>query len=132
MTFRRASTTPLGVGSQPPPPVETPTSPVVTDSAATASYDLNSGRYSRDELLDIYNPGKPREDLSRLFISGWDPSHINGNSGRGWGKSNENHVPQEPGACWDQNGDTTPMGLQGLSAEEKEVRFTESLVAFGR
>lgn len=132
MTFRRASTTPLGVGSQPPPPIENPTSPVATDSAAAASsYDLSSSRYSRDSLLDMFGPGKPRVNLDSLFIPGWDPSLINGNAGRGWGKSNENHVPQEPGACWDPNGETTPMGLQSLSAEEKEVRMEESLVTRG-
>lgn len=60
-------------------------------------------------------------DPSRLFISGWNPNHVNGSSARGWGKTSDNHVPQEPGACWDQNGDTAPMGLQELSIEEKEV-----------
>lgn len=65
--------------------------------------------------------GRKGDDPSRLFISGWDPSHINGSSGRGWGKSNENHGPQEPGACWDQAGDAAPLGLQGLSQEETEV-----------
>lgn len=91
-------------------------------ATGSSSYDLSAARYSRDDLLDMFSASKPRVDLNRLFISGWDPSHINGNSGRGWGKSNENHIPQEPGACWDQTGDTTPMGLQGLSVEEKEVR----------
>lgn len=67
-------------------------------------------------------------DASRLFLSGWDPSNVNGAAGRGWGKSNDNHVPQEPGACWDQLGESTPLGLQGRSSEEKEVSFEANAV----
>lgn len=71
----------------------------------------------------MFQPGTAVDDASRLFISGWDPTHVNGGNVRGWGKTNDNHVPPEPGACWDQNGDTAPMGLRDLSIEEKEVCF---------
>lgn len=59
---------------------------------------------------------------TRLFMPGWNPGQVNGgSSSRAWGKSNENHVPQEPGACWDSNGDSVPMAHQRYSAEEREV-----------
>lgn len=126
LTFRRSSTTPLGQSSQPPPldnTVQTPTSetPVETPIAQPSTYDLGPARYGKDDLLDMFRHQKTHDDPTRLFLSGWNPGQVNGSNARGWGKSNDNHVPQEPGACWDQNGDTIPIGLQGLSAEEKEV-----------
>ena len=72
----------------------------------------------------MYRSGQHSDDPSRLFISSWDPDHVHENPTRGWGKPNDNHIPQEPGACWEPNGDTMPLGLQDLLAEEKEVRLT--------
>lgn len=69
----------------------------------------------------MYQPPRTSEDLSRLYMPGWNPDHVNGGGSRAWGKSNENHVPQEPGACWNEHGDSTPLSLRGLSSEEKEV-----------
>lgn len=115
MTFRRTSTTPLGQSSQTPAPAEP-----ADEIPPPPSFEPTPSRYTKEDLLDMFS-GRKADDPSRLFISGWDPSLINGSSGRGWGKSNENHVPQEPGACWDQGGDGAPLGLQGLSSEEVEV-----------
>lgn len=120
MTFRRTSTTPQGSSSHVPPPPSDAATASLTDIQSASHYDLSSARYTKDDLLQAYSQQKSA-DPSRLFLPGWDPSNINGAGGRGWGKSNENHVPQEPGACWDQNGESTPLGLQNLSAEEKEV-----------
>lgn len=78
-------------------------------------------RYEKDQLLGIYAPSQPVEASSHLFVSGWNPDQANGNMTRNWGKSNDNYVPQEPGACWDSSGDTLPIGLQQLSIDEKEV-----------
>ena len=64
-------------------------------------------------------------DVSRLVVDGWNHEHVNGGGSRAWGKSNENHVPQEPGACWDANGDSAPLGLQPPSMEDREVRPIE-------
>lgn len=93
-----------------------------SEAAAAANFEVEPSRYTKEDLLDVFRAQKMGDDTSRLFISGWDPSNINGNSGRGWGKSVENHIPQEPGACWDQNGDTMPMALQDYSLDEKEVK----------
>lgn len=59
--------------------------------------------------------------LTRLLMDGWNPENVNGGSSRAWGKSNENHIPQEPGACWDEHGQSTPLGHQPPTAEEREV-----------
>ncbi|KAH7213957.1 hypothetical protein BKA60DRAFT_79210 [Fusarium oxysporum] len=125
LTFRRSSTTPLGQPSSQPPPstdhaVQHPTaeSPV---SASPSTYELPPARYTKEDLLEMYRPQRLADDPTRLFATGWNPGQINGHAPRGWGKSNDNHIPQEPGACWDDSGDSTPMGLQDMSLEEKEA-----------
>ena len=127
LTLRRTATTPIGQGAQSTPSSEHPmqhSGP--SDAAATQSSTFDGGaiRYTRDDLLAVFRSQKGGEDPSRLFIPGWDPSHVNGSRARGgWGNSLESHVPQDPGACWAQNGDSTPIGLHGLSSDEKEVRI---------
>ncbi|KND91550.1 GYF domain-containing protein mpd2, partial [Tolypocladium ophioglossoides CBS 100239] len=123
LTFRRSSTTPTGHVSNPPPSNDNGVQPPSVDDAPM--YEPGPSRYTKDELLDMYRPQRAGDDPSRLFISGWDPSSINGSNARGWGTSGDNHVPQEPGACWELNGDTTPMGLHDLSVEEKEAFSAE-------
>jgi PERQ amino acid-rich with GYF domain-containing protein len=118
LTLRRSSTTPLSQSSQTPAPVDNAVQP---PSAEPSAVELSPARYSKEDLLDMYRPQRISEDPSRLFMQGWNPGHVNGGAVRAWGKSNENHVPQEPGACWDVNGESTPMGHQGLTSDEKEV-----------
>ncbi|KAH7322898.1 hypothetical protein B0I35DRAFT_426692 [Stachybotrys elegans] len=129
LTFRRSSTTPLGQSSQHPPPIDHAVQPPSVDSSNPTpqpqAYESGPARYTKEDLLDMFQPPKGSESTSRLFIPGWNPNTINGHSGRGWGKTNDNHVPQEPGACWDDSGDTIPMGLQDFSLEEKEAFSTE-------
>lgn len=124
LTLRRSSTTPLSQASQTPVPSENAVvQPPAPESAlpAPSVNDSSPFRYTRDHLLDLYTHLRAAEDPSRLYMAGWNPAHVNGSGSRAWGKSNENHVPQEPGACWDPNGDSTPMGHHSLNAEEKEV-----------
>ena len=85
---------------------------------------MNDGgpiRYSREEMLDLYHPQSGQENTSRLYYPGWNPGAVYGNGSRPWGKANESHVPQEPGACWEPNGDITPIGLHEMTFEEQEV-----------
>ncbi|KAI9163817.1 Ribonuclease P protein subunit p29 [Paramyrothecium foliicola] len=110
-----------------PPPTEHayhPT-PVEPPTPQPTSYESGPARYTKEDLLDMFRSQKPHDEPTRLFIPGWNPNHVNGSQTRGWGKSSDNHVPQEPGACWDTHGETIPMGLQDLSAEEKEAFSTE-------
>ncbi|KAG5923235.1 hypothetical protein E4U61_004041 [Claviceps capensis] len=128
LTLRRSSTTPIGQASHLSPsndPAVQPPATIETTSIQASSHESGFARYSKDDLLAIYRAKKAGHDPSRLFISGWDPSQVNGGTARGWGKSSDSHIPQEPGACWHPNGETTPMGLHELSAEEKEVFSTE-------
>ncbi|PNY26415.1 GYF domain protein [Tolypocladium capitatum] len=123
LTFRRSSTTPTGHVSNPLPSNDNAVQPTSVDDAPM--YEPGPSRYTKDELLEMYRPQRAGHDPSRLFISGWDPSSINGSNARGWGKSGDNHVAQEPGACWELSGDTTPMGLHDLSVEEQEAFSAE-------
>ncbi|KJZ79467.1 hypothetical protein HIM_00936 [Hirsutella minnesotensis 3608] len=128
LTFRRSSTTPTGHASNPPPSHDNAVQPPSIEETSIAqlpTYDLGPSRYTKDELLDMFRVQKPGDDPSHLFMSGWNPSNINGSNPRGWGKGSDHPVPQEPGACWDQNGDSTPMGLHDLSIEEKEAFAAE-------
>ena len=75
-------------------------------------------------MLDVFRaiPDTSHLDLASLLAPGWDPAHVNGSSARPWGKSGESsHVPQDPGVCWDTSGAIHPLGLQGLTREEKEL-----------
>lgn len=125
LTFRRSATTPLGQPSNAPP--ATDSNAVQPPSAETSiahlpPYEVGPSRYTKDDLLEMFRSQKTNDMTSRLFISGWNPDVPHTNNVRGWAKSNDNHLPQEPGTCWDSNGDTTPMGLQEPSIEEREVR----------
>lgn len=124
LTFRRSSTTPLSQTSNPPPANDNAVQlPTVEDPIPQpTTYEVGPSRYTKDDLLEMYQSQRPGGNPSHLFISGWDPSNASGSGVRGWGKSNENHVPQDPGTCWDFNGDTAPIGLSGFSQDEKEVR----------
>ncbi|PFH58073.1 hypothetical protein XA68_14209 [Ophiocordyceps unilateralis] len=127
LTFRRSSNTPTGHASNPSPSLDNAVQPPsVEDSPLPVpAHEPGPSRYTKDELLDMFRSPKPIDDASRLFMSGWNPASLNGSSARTWGRSSDSPVPQEPGACWDHNGVTTPMGLQGFSPEEKEAFSAE-------
>ncbi|KAH7163530.1 hypothetical protein B0J13DRAFT_38476 [Dactylonectria estremocensis] len=129
LTFRRSSTTPLGQPSSQPPALTDhavqPLASLETSMAPPATHELGPARYTKDDLLDMFRSQKGPDNSSRLFIPGWNPGQVNGQPPRGWGKPNDNHIPQEPGACWDETRDSTPMGLQHLSLDEREAFSTE-------
>ncbi|KAG6027954.1 hypothetical protein E4U41_000806 [Claviceps citrina] len=128
LTLRRSSTTPIGQASQLTPSIDNAVQqPAAIDTTPAQAISTESGyaRYSKEDLLDMFRTQKVGDDPSRLFIPGWDPSQINAGNTRGWGKANDGHIPQEPGACWNSNSETTPLGLHELSAEEKEAFSTE-------
>ncbi|KAK8080925.1 hypothetical protein PG997_008743 [Apiospora hydei] len=118
LTFRRSSTTPSQSMSQSSVPSEA----VPSSTAPPESHPVPS-QYSRHDLLSIYDHLEPA-DASSLFVSGWNPGHVNGNSTatRGWGNRNDTHVlPQEPDLCWDASGSTIASNLDSLTQEEKEL-----------
>ena len=93
---------------------------------------LTDTRYSRDQLLDLYNNQKNTEgwgkaDMSNLFIGGWQPDLANGASGASWGRNEGNRDTQPgPDICWDKDGSFEPLGLTEMDDEEREVCITPS------
>lgn len=139
LTLRRSSTTPLSQNPQNPPATDSALqSPSIEpQNAQPATYELSPARYTKDELLSMAQPPRSGADVSRLFNPGWNSGQANGGGSRAWGKSNENHIPQEPGACWNETGDSTPLSLQPMSLEEREVGdssvvCTPMMLIFGR
>jgi len=125
VTFRRSSTTPA---NQAQPSSETSIHSNLAENAAPQSVAAllaeGSNRYSREQLFDIYRTRiEPRArdlDVTDLYSQGWNPGHVNGASRSGWGK-NDSYVPQDPGVCWDSNGQVKPIGLQEMTQDEKDV-----------
>lgn len=66
-------------------------------------------------------------DINALTSPGFNRGgHVNGNSARGWGKTNDANGHNDPNICWNEEGSCSPLGLQGMSAEEKEVGTSDS------
>ncbi|OLN87490.1 GYF domain-containing protein mpd2 [Colletotrichum chlorophyti] len=127
LTFRRSSTTP-GQASQPAASSENafPTtsleSGAIPQTPGVASYDYpSSSQYVKESILGVFKNGAAETDASNVFEAGWTPGQTNGGAARGWGKSNNNHNSQDPAACWNPRGDSLPVGVNGLSEEEKEA-----------
>ncbi|KAL9095225.1 MAG: hypothetical protein Q9165_002481 [Trypethelium subeluteriae] len=83
-------------------------------------------RYSKDQLLDLlkqqHEAVHQAQDLSALFVSGWDGRDTNGAS---YGESDlrergVNGLPHGADICWEPNGGIQPLGLTEMTEEEKE------------
>lgn len=46
---------------------------------------------------------------------------VNGNSSRAWGKSHDANGNNDPTICWNAHGNSDPLLLQEMTAEEQEV-----------
>ncbi|KAI0450043.1 hypothetical protein F5B21DRAFT_517708 [Xylaria acuta] len=133
LTLRRTSTTPSSQAfSQPNPsesvaPSDDPAILAAMPVGSTVVENAAPARYTREDMLSIlsnmqHDPRAQQPDVSTLFVAGWNPGHANGASSRGWGKPAESHVlPQEPDMCWDTAGSTKAIGLQEMTADEKEL-----------
>lgn len=65
--------------------------------------------------------------MSSVLKNGFQPGgDVNGNSSRGWGKTHDTNGNNDPTICWDPNGNSGPLGLQDMTAEEEEVSFTKT------
>ncbi|KAI1173254.1 hypothetical protein F4777DRAFT_558611 [Nemania sp. FL0916] len=133
LTFRRTSTTPSSQAfnqpnsSEPVVPSDDPAILAAMPVGSTAVENAPPQRYSRDDMLSIrgnmpLDSHAQQPDVAALFVSGWNPGHANGISSRGWGKPADSHVlPQEPDMCWDTLGSTKAIGLQEMTADEREL-----------
>lgn len=132
-TFRRPSTTPFNQTASANAADASQSladdAPLSYANAQSSAYEQSGPlRYSKEDLLNIYGntTDATRVDVSSLFVSSWNPDHVNGNSSRGWGKAGETqHVPQDPTVCWDPNGNVRPISLEDLTAEEREMFMTD-------
>jgi hypothetical protein len=84
------------------------------------------GRYSRDQLLDLYREQGDSEeikgDASNLYVGTWEPNLSNGSGGPIWGRRDD-HGQGQSGVdlCWDKDGSILPLSLTDMTEEEKEV-----------
>lgn len=96
-----------------------------TASAGYQATDLASAKYTREMLLEIGRASVSRQhdvDIDTLTMPGFSRGgQVNGNSSRGWGKTNDANAHNDPRICWNDEGSCGPLGLRALSAEEKEV-----------
>jgi PERQ amino acid-rich with GYF domain-containing protein len=134
--LRRQSNAPLDQSSQPEPTVETRSAETqdVQPPVHPSHETFIDPRYTKDRLLDIYkaqqNSDAPSRDVSNLFVGNWDPGHLNGTNGRGWGKSHDGRDSHGPTVCWDANGSVQPIGLEEMSDVERSVSSLNNLVSF--
>jgi hypothetical protein len=85
------------------------------------------GRYSRDQLLQLYHAQRESEDIrdgmSSLYVGGWEPNVSNGTSNATWGRRDDPSREAQSGVdlCWDRDGSTLPLSLSDMTEEEREV-----------
>jgi PERQ amino acid-rich with GYF domain-containing protein len=134
-TFRRSSHAPSLSGStahsasRESTAVTTGTSGVyVPPHAQPGRNGAADGRYSRDQLLQLYRTQRDYDELedglSSLSMSVWEPHATNGASSASWGRKDDHGREAQSGVeqCWDRNGNTEPLSLRELNDEEREVR----------
>ena len=82
-------------------------------------------RYSREQLLDIFQNQKDSDGLTRqlddLFQGSWDPISDNNGISSPSGRGEKDQYPG-PEVCWNYNVDSTPFGLIPMTEDEKQVR----------
>lgn len=89
----------------------------------------SEGRYSKDQLLDLYKGQRDAAEWNKkvtdIFMASWNPLDANSpaNGSGAWGKRDD-HKDNSlgPEICWDHGGQVEPLGLISLNDEEKEVR----------
>ncbi|KAL9064805.1 MAG: hypothetical protein Q9157_007699 [Trypethelium eluteriae] len=106
--------------------------PSRTDSGDGRNGVPAEARYSKDQLLDLLKQQQEAihqaQDLSALFVGGWDGRDTNG-ANYGDLEPRErglNGLPHGAEICWESNGGIQPLGLIEMTEEEKE-HFTTSV-----
>ena len=114
---RESSTPTAGTGLYVPPHM---------NSQSSRNSSAAGGRYSKEQLLDIFraqsDAGGLDQQLPNILTEGWTPGGSSATS-NGWGRRED---PKEGVAsaevCWDYDGMVQPLGLMNMTDEEKEVR----------
>ena len=137
-TFRRPSHAPTLSGSTTQSTVRDAPGPQNPSSANPGVYvpphaqsgrngSSAEGRYSRDQLLQLYHAQRESESikdgLSSLYVGAWEPSISNGTSSATWGRRDDpaKEAPSGVDLCWDKDGNVLPLSLTDMTDEEKEV-----------
>ncbi|EXJ95633.1 hypothetical protein A1O1_00755 [Capronia coronata CBS 617.96] len=101
-----------------------------TNNTSTSSRNAAPGgaRYSKDQLLSIYQSLKESSTLDRdledIFQGTWDPLEAkNGNANQGARGDGKDPAPG-PEICWNYESNTEPFGLRGMTEEEKQLFST--------
>lgn len=79
-------------------------------------------------MLDLFRAygrsGQDNNNVSDLFVDGWNPEPVNGTSNGSWGKKDEfKDGSGGPEICWDYDGAVQPLGLIEMGDDEKEVGY---------
>lgn len=130
LTFRRASATPQSLSQSSTAPESAvpnlPADSTLASQTTPAPNNPSPARYSKDQLLELFkSTSGSQDDVTRLFMDGWNPGagNVNGSASRGWGKTPEYNTGPDSDLCWNEGADQRPLGLQDMSADEKEVRY---------
>lgn len=138
-TFRRPSVATNSShhrdGSQ-PTSASTPTAGAYIPPHMSSNYQpsmLRNGatsenRYTKDHLLNLYkiqrDSGNLGKNVADYFVADWNPhvetaaAFLNGT----WEKRDDHKEPSTgPEVCWDHGGHSEPLGLAGMTDDEKEV-----------
>lgn len=93
----------------------------------------SESRYSKEQLLNVYKAlresGNLGKSLADYFVADWDPHVATPTANGAWGKRDDQHQHHPhhkdnhsgPEVCWDHGGQMEPLGLMGMTDDEKEV-----------
>jgi PERQ amino acid-rich with GYF domain-containing protein len=113
-----ASTTTAG-GAYIPPHLSSNSSSIARNGDA---------RYSKDQLLELYKLQREEGTLSKnveeYFVADWDPHTVSAPANGAWGKRDDHkNNSAGPEVCWDHGGQVEPLGITGMTEDEREVRL---------
>ncbi|KAF1992287.1 hypothetical protein K402DRAFT_387945 [Aulographum hederae CBS 113979] len=137
-TFRKSSS---AISTSNPTPARdsnsTLAAPTTTNAGVYVSPRVNAfrngsladNRYPKEQLLDLYKAqqesGELSDDLSSLYVAGWEPGETNGAQSLGWGRKDD-AKDNQPSAdiCWNGDGNGQPLSLAEMTDEEKDLFST--------
>jgi len=96
-------------------------------SSNTSSIARNGdSRYSKEELLELYKSqrdvGSLSKNVEEYFVADWDPHTVSAPANGAWGKRDDHkNNSAGPEVCWDHGGQVEPLGLTGMTENEREV-----------